>query len=665
MAAVPNVAAEARRLLAQGFKLCKLLPMQKRPEGLAWQKKPLAGDAVIDDKATGYGMLLAANGLCSIDPDNLEAARAGMARCGFDLEELMRAGVRTTSTRPGSGGRSTFRAPPDLRRVVFAVRGQENPTILELRAGQSNLQDCLPGTTYRSKDGKSIYRQAYANGRTIDQAPDLPARFLDWWRRMDDDLEFKREQQALLVGASAVLSVSGGEGAGLTLAFKSPARKDFNKANSVEDILARHAYSNEDGKRWAPPTATGAPSVRQIPDKVGLWQSDHASDPLCGTFDAWVAHVVLDHNGDQAAAEEAHSAAVAADFDDLSEPDSALVPAKPVRFQFTPGEDFFDPKHPPARHLIKNLLPETGLGMLFGPSGSGKSFFALDVAMSVSLDREWRGRRVKGGQVAYICAEGGTGFRRRGRAYLEYHGLAREGLPLHLLADAPNLLEKGDIKDLIFALRQIKGLRLIVVDTLAQTTPGANENTSEDMGRVMAHCNALVAATGAFVLLVGHTGKDEDRGHRGWSGMPAAFDVSIQLERSGDYRAATVIKVKDGQGEGDEFPFHLHSVVLGQDEDGDDITSCVALPGNAGGVAGPQRADPKGVWQRVVMQAAVALTDLPGLVTEAQIVAAAVNEMPAPDDAKRDRRGRDAGRALDSLVKAGRLLKAGGFVAVA
>jgi hypothetical protein len=63
--------------------------------------------------------------------------------------------VRTRSTRPGSGGRSTFKATPDLKRVV--LRTKKDGTILELRAGQSNLQACLPGTVYLGKDGDGPY----------------------------------------------------------------------------------------------------------------------------------------------------------------------------------------------------------------------------------------------------------------------------------------------------------------------------------------------------------------------------------------------------------------------------------------------------------------------------------------------------------------------------
>lgn len=291
--------AEAARLHAIGFKLCALHPMSKQPFGDGWQLNPVAE---ISDAAGGYGVMLAANGLCSIDPDNVEAAREGFRRCGFDLDEVMAAGVRTTSTRPGSGGRSTFK-DAGLQRVVFSSK--VHGTILELRAGQSNLQDCLPGTVYLGKGGAGPYEQAYANGRTLDDAPELPPKVLAWWRRMNEDVEFKREQQRLFAGPAAVLAVSTGSGKGVRLAFPSSQREAFNAANDVATILERHGYTTADGERWAPPTATGAPCVRRIPGKTELWQSDHASDPLLGTFDAWTAHVVLDHDSDLTAAEHA------------------------------------------------------------------------------------------------------------------------------------------------------------------------------------------------------------------------------------------------------------------------------------------------------------------------------------------------------------------------
>ncbi len=273
-----------------------LHPNSKRPIGDGWNLNPVQ---TVDTKAGGYGLLLAANGLCSIDPDSVDLAREGLRRCGFDLETMMDAGVRTSSTRPGSGGRSTFKAPPRGRWLKFSSKVYG--TVLELRAASPNVQDCLAGTVYSTQDGGGPYRQDYANGRRVDDAPELPPAVANWWIRMSEDVEFLRVQQGLLVGPDAMLAVSSGDG---TLAYSSALRSSFNDANIVTDILQRNGYTETRG-RWAPSTATGAPAVRRIPSKVDLWQSDHASDPLFGTFDAWSAYVVLDHGGDLASAEAA------------------------------------------------------------------------------------------------------------------------------------------------------------------------------------------------------------------------------------------------------------------------------------------------------------------------------------------------------------------------
>ncbi|MFK5284070.1 AAA family ATPase, partial [Lacticaseibacillus paracasei] len=77
--------------------------------------------------------------------------------------------------------------------------------------------------------------------------------------------------------------------------------------------------------------------------------------------------------------------------------------------------------------------------MLYGESGSGKSFMALQLAGAIARGVEWRGRRVKQGRVVYIAAEGAGGFRNRCVAYAQAEGIALADLPLGIVADAPNL----------------------------------------------------------------------------------------------------------------------------------------------------------------------------------------------------------------------------------
>jgi AAA domain len=115
---------------------------------------------------------------------------------------------------------------------------------------------------------------------------------------------------------------------------------------------------------------------------------------------------------------------------------------------------------------------------------------------------------------------------------------------------------------------------VVVLDTMASVTPGANENSAEDMGRLLQHCKFIHKETGALVILIAHTGKDASRGMRGWSGTKAAADAEIEIVRNGDYRVANVTKMKDGT-DGESFAFKLKIVDLGYDSAGDRETSCV------------------------------------------------------------------------------------------
>ncbi len=350
--------------------------------------------------------------------------------------------------------------------------------------------------------------------------------------------------------------------------------------------------------------------------------------------------------------------ASAEDFEDVSEPPAPGAAPKKARFASLTLTELMG--RPRPRWTIKRVLPQSGVGMVYGPSMSGKSFFLLDLCMAVARGVEWRSRRVKQGAVAYIAAEGMGGFPDRVRAYRDYHGIDLDDVPLHIIPAAPSLLEAAQVKELVGELRKLAGLRVVIVDTLAQTTAGGDENASKDIGTALAHCKAISEATGALVLLVGHTGKDEEKGPRGHSSQIAAFDVAIRLERDGDLREASIAKLKDGQGEGDTYPFHLSSVVLGVDEDGEDITSCVVLPGLAKGAAPVEQK--LGPLQRLIYDTAVTLLDLGPLLREDDLIAAVVSAQPKP--AGQDNRKRDAKRELPKLVKRGALQMAAGMVAL-
>lgn len=344
----------------------------------------------------------------------------------------------------------------------------------------------------------------------------------------------------------------------------------------------------------------------------------------------------------------------AAAFDDLTVADAPAEgePAKPLRFPVLPVGTFL--QAPRQRYLVKGLIPQAPLVVLYGESGAGKTFAVLDLVMSVVRGTAWRNHKVVQSRVVYIAAEGAGGLRNRIQAYCEFHGLDMGQLDLGVIADAPNLLLAPDARDLILSIRAAGGAGLVVVDTFAQVTPGANENAGEDVGRALAHCREIHRHTGATVLLVHHSGKDASRGARGWSGLRAAADAELEVTRDNDDRTIRLSKSKDGE-DGLLFGFRLNVVSIGEDEDGDPVTSCVVEATEAVQSAG--KGKKQGDVQRLVMRVLSDLLALSGD-TDAHhddLVGAVVAQLPH-EDGKRDQRPMRVKRAIALLEGDGSLV---------
>ena len=307
----------------------------------------------------------------------------------------------------------------------------------------------------------------------------------------------------------------------------------------------------------------------------------------------------------------------------------------------------------PMGWLIKGVLPRAKLGILFGASGSGKTFVALDLAFSVARGIAWRTRRTMRARVVVIAAEGGSGLGKRGQAYAQHHGFdLRTVHDLHIITAAPNFLDGDDISEVIAEIKNLGEVDLIIIDTLAQVTPGANENTSEDMGRALGNINLLHDATGAMNLAVHHAGKDLSKGSRGWSGIKAAADVQIEVLRHEDGRREIVIeKMKDGE-DGIRWGFKLETILLGLDDDGDDITSCVAVEDDVRPAATDDR---KGVKRRGRLEThlleVATLFPADAVIRAEDLIRKACDMLPAPDAGKRDIRRQSVVRAIQNLSR--------------
>lgn len=227
-------------------------------------------------------------------------------------------------------------------------------------------------------------------------------------------------------------------------------------------------------------------------------------------------------------------------------------------------------------YLVKNVLDQGAMSVLYGQSNEGKSFFAMDLAFHISAGANWRGNKVKQGTVVYVAAEGGRGSRARVAAIRDFRA-QRPDAPFALMPCSVDLLDaQADLNPLIDLVRAASAergaCRLIVIDTLARAMGGGNENAADDMGTFIRHVDALRARTGAHVLIVHHSGKDQAKGARGHSSLRAATDTEIEISGS----VARITKQRDMERSG-PYGFSLESVTLGADDEGGDIKSAVVV----------------------------------------------------------------------------------------
>lgn len=222
-----------------------------------------------------------------------------------------------------------------------------------------------------------------------------------------------------------------------------------------------------------------------------------------------------------------------------------------------------------ANYLVKGWLSASGLSVLFGPSNAGKTFVALDIAMHVAAGEVWRDCKVNPGPVLYIAAEGGAGVLNRLAAFKAENPYMASA-PFTLLPIGVDLHASGDA-EIIVSLLADKKPALIVVDTLARSIGEGDENTAKDTAMFVRNCDLMREMTGAHVMIIHHTGKEEDRGARGSSALRAAVDTEILV---GSNHRISSKKQRDMIAPADLY-FALRSVPLGYDEDGDPVTSAV------------------------------------------------------------------------------------------
>ncbi len=202
----------------------------------------------------------------------------------------------------------------------------------------------------------------------------------------------------------------------------------------------------------------------------------------------------------------------------------------------------------PPEWLLEGAVPRGSLAVLYGPPKSSKTFLALDMALSAAAgEADVHGMAVRPGRALYVLAEGGAPMAgARVEAWMAARGVGAERLRGRV-AVVPRAVNLGSASGVDELLEANPGpWDLVVFDTLARCMSG-DENSVKDMGDAVRGCDRVREATGAAVLLVHHSGKDQAKGMRGSTALLGAVDSAIRVRRDGADISLEVEELRHGE----------------------------------------------------------------------------------------------------------------------
>jgi hypothetical protein len=203
---------------------------------------------------------------------------------------------------------------------------------------------------------------------------------------------------------------------------------------------------------------------------------------------------------------------------------------------------------PDIQYLVDGLLPLNGYGIVYGRRGSGKTFEMLHLSLCIATGKAYRGHKVQQGGVAYIMSEGAAGLKKRIAAWMKHHQVDQLE-NFYALTHSVQLNDPELRAHLDLAIERIPAdVQLLVIDTLARSVSGLDENSSADMTRFIGYVDEIRLRRSLAVVPVHHAGWND--GHeRGSTVIGDAADWICKVAKEDDNIIVKTEKVKD-----DELP---------------------------------------------------------------------------------------------------------------
>lgn len=223
----------------------------------------------------------------------------------------------------------------------------------------------------------------------------------------------------------------------------------------------------------------------------------------------------------------------------------------------------------PPKYILHGIIPVDEVGIIYGGSTIGKSFFALDLSMRI-MSRQfegWNGFSIdRHVDIAYFTNEDCANDPIRYRAWLEANKeYDIEKSNIRIVNEAISLTDDSCLSRLKGYLLYNRNIKMVLFDTAAVYLGVDDENNNSEVKKAIVGIrNKICKPLGVSVILVCHTGKGDQSTIRGAQAYKDNVQFSFKLAFEGEdkVRYVSLDKVKNSNGDG-KFYYEIEGYETG------------------------------------------------------------------------------------------------------
>jgi hypothetical protein len=244
-------------------------------------------------------------------------------------------------------------------------------------------------------------------------------------------------------------------------------------------------------------------------------------------------------------------------------------PVRRSRFYFKDIDE--QDETPDTLWMLPELIPDNSTILILAESGHFKSFITQDIALSLVSGTRFAGI-VPGrtGPVFYGAHEGRNALQKERKAsWLLARNVERDKARGFFVAPGPLVAfpeQCEEFREQIRVRLREPGQRKIagiVLDTVAKSMAGLDENKAQDAGVFVAFCDSLRDEFECPVIALHHLGKDGKEHGRGSSALVAGFDTIIHVKRVPETLAVEVRVLQHKDAEERQKPWTFEGRKVG------------------------------------------------------------------------------------------------------